>query len=90
MKNDPCGELREKAASALQELTEASDAMAEFSVVKPYEAHEEPDEMALYLKRMHRAFERERIAWEQYYAVNLELLECIREAYSETQSKSGR
>jgi hypothetical protein len=86
MKNDPCGDLREKAARALEELTEASDAMAEFSVIKPYEAHNLPDEVALYLERMHQAFKCERIAWERYYAVNLELLECIRQAYSETQT----
>jgi hypothetical protein len=86
MENDPCGHLREKAASALEELTEASDEMAEFSIIKPYEADSGPEEIANYLKRMHTAFERERIAWERYYAINLELLECIRSAYRDQQA----
>ncbi|MDF1500556.1 MAG: hypothetical protein P1P76_08810 [Anaerolineales bacterium] len=80
---DPCNELREKAASALKELTDASEAMAEFSVAAPYESRDEPAVVADYLKRMHQAFERERIAWEAYYEINLELLDCIRAAYQE-------
>jgi hypothetical protein len=78
---DPCAQFREKAAAALEELTSASEAMAEFSIAKPYESQQAADEMTDYLQRMHEAFERERVAWENYYAINLELLDCIREAY---------
>ncbi len=80
---DPCAHLRERAADALEELTQASEAMAEFSVSTPYESRQAREKMAEYLQSMQAVFERERVAWEAYYAINLELLECIRDAYRE-------
>lgn len=87
--DDPCKDLREQAAMALQELTQASEAMAQFSVVEPYQTDTDPDEMADYLKRMQESFERERIAWEAYYRINVELLECMRDIYSEQTSQAS-
>lgn len=84
---DPCGHLRAKAASALEELTKASEAMAEFSILQQYDSEQENEALAQYLERMQAAFERERVAWDAYYHINLKLLECIREAFGEEASK---
>jgi hypothetical protein len=84
---DPCGHLRAKAASALEELTQASEAMAEFSILQPYESEQATEQLTKYLERMQAAFERERVAWDAYYHINLELLECIRETFGEEASK---
>lgn len=81
--DDPCARLRERAAAALEELNSASEAMAGFSILQPYSSDQVPEELAQYLQEMNAAFERERLAWEGYYQINLELLECIRDAYRE-------
>lgn len=80
---DPCKHLRQKAAEALVELNRASEAMAEFSIITPYQSDQRHEKMKGYLQEMQAAFERERIAWESYYTINLELLECIRDTYRE-------
>lgn len=80
---DPCARLREQAATALEELNNASEAMAEFSILQPYNSGQAPERLEQYLQEMNTAFERERLAWERYYQINLELLDCIRDAYRE-------
>ena len=79
--DDPCASLRERAAIALVELNSASEAMAGFSILHPYSSDQAPEELTQYLQEMNAAFERERMAWESYYQINLELLDCIRDAY---------
>lgn len=86
---DPCAQLRERSIAALQELTKAGELLAEFSVAKPPDADLEPGDLEQYLQQMARAFERERAAWEAYYQINLELLECIREANNERRARSS-
>jgi rubrerythrin len=84
---DPCEHLRKKAATALQELKQASDAMAQYSVIEPYEADSKPETTTTYLKQMQQAFERERLAWEAYYEINLKLLDCIRDSYRQLSNR---
>jgi hypothetical protein len=86
---DPCERLRERSAAALEELTEAGELLAKFSVGKPHQGDLQPGELEEYLRQMAEAFERERVAWEAYYQINLELLECIREANRERRARSS-
>lgn len=86
---DTCEKLRKRSAAALEELTEAGEQLAEFSVGEPHQGNRQPGDLEEYLRRMAEAFERERIAWETYYQINLELLECIREANKERKARSS-
>ena len=87
---DPCKNLREKAAEALAELTDAGEAMAEYSVIQPYTSGAGFVKIADHLRMMREAFEREQRAWDAYYQINLELLDCIRKTYRERQPRDDQ